>query len=382
MPSKKFIFSAFLSTLIIVTLFKIESSTRFIRNILKDEIKYTDKLQAIPVAISIIKEQKVRIWKEFSGRLTAVNYVEIRPQATGLITEIKFEDGQFVHKGDILFIIDPHPLKVIVAKKHANLIAAQNNYALTCKEYQRATKLIQKNFISKQVYDDLLNTKLVDYSTVKHAEAELSEAKITLNYAYVKSPISGRISRAELTEGNLVSAGQNAPLLTSVVSSGSIYADFELDEQTYFLLMQRISTEEKSGDKNPVELRLQNSDLIYQGKMHAFDNKIDPASGTIRARAIFDNPQEKLLPGMYAHLKLGSTTEIKVILINERAIGTNQNRKFVYLINDKNKATYREVSLGSSINGNRIVNSGLMVGDKVIARGLMHIQPNMLVSPK
>jgi multidrug efflux system membrane fusion protein len=293
--SKTFRLAIFLSVAIAAITLIMAATTGPIQNTLTNDTKSSEntKLLAMPVEVAIIEERSIRLWKEFSGRLAAVDYVEIRPQATGLITEVKFEDGQFVNKGDILYLIDPRPLKAIVAQKNADLIAAQNSYALADKEYQRAKDLTRKKLISKQIYDERMNTKLVANSTVKRAEAELSEANINLGYAYVKAPISGRVSRTELTKGNLVSASPNAPLLTSIVSSESIYADFEVDEQTYLRYMHGISPEQALGHKNPVELRLQNGDLIYQGQIHAFDNKIDPVSGTIRARAIFDNPQGK-----------------------------------------------------------------------------------------
>jgi len=371
------------STVVIMLL--MNGHTGFILNAFAADDAQTDintKPQAMPVDVAIVEKQAIRLWKEFSGRLTAVDYVEIRPQASGIITEVKFVDGQFVNKGDILYVIDPRPLKAIVAQESADLIVAKNTDALAVKELHRAKDLFRKNMISQQVYDEISNDKLVADASVKRAEAELSEAEINLSYAYIKSPVSGRVSRAELTHGNLVSAGPNAPLLTTVVSSESIYADFDVDEQTYSHYMQGVTSEQESSYKSPVELRLQNSESVYQGKIYAFDNRIDPSSGTIRARAIFKNPQGKLLPGMYARLRLGSVSEEKTILISERAIGTDQNRKFVYVVNGENKTAYREVHLGDSINGDRIVNSGLVAGDIVIVRGLMRIRPNMLVEPK
>lgn len=337
---------------------------------------------ALPVDIIIIKEQTIRLWTQFSGRLTAVEFAEIRPQATGVITKVKFKDGQLVNKNDILYVIDPRQLKAIVNQEEANLIVAQNNFALADKEYKRAQNLIREKLISQQVHDERKNNQLITNSAVKRAEAKLSEANINLSYAFIKAPFSGRVSRAELTEGNLVSAGPNAPLLTTIVSSATIYADFEVDEQTYSHYMRGISSLKKLSAESFVELQLQNDDTVYQGKIHAFDNRINPASGTIRVRAIFDNPRGQLLPGMYAHVKLGSSTEEKTILVSERAIGTDQNRKFVYVVNDENKTTYREVHLGNSIGGDRIIRSGLINGDKVIVRGLMRIQPNMQVEPK
>lgn len=351
-----------------------------IRNSLAAEAQATtsSEPQAMPVEITTINEQPIRLWKEFSGRLSAVDYVEVRPQASGLITEIKFEDGQLVKKGDILYIIDPRPLKAIVEQKKADYIGAQNSYDFAKKEHQRAIDLIKKKIVPQQVLDERINTKLVANSMVNRTKSELVEAEINLSYAYIKAPISGRVSRTELTEGNLVAAGANAPLLTSIVANKSIYADFEVDEQTYLRYTNSTSAGKQS---NPVELRLQNGAQVYKGTIHAFDNKIDPASGTIRARAIFDNPRGKLLSGMYARLKLGGISEENTILISERAIGTDQNRKFVYVVNDNNKTSYRQVELGDSINGFRIVHSGLTIGDKVIVRGLMRIQPDMLVAP-
>ncbi|PCJ30445.1 MAG: efflux transporter periplasmic adaptor subunit [Gammaproteobacteria bacterium] len=325
-----------------------------------------------------MKQESHRLWADFSGHLTAVNFVEIRPQASGIITEIKFEDGQQVKKDDILYIIDPRPFKAIVDQKKADLTAARNESNFAEKEYKRTIDLIDKKVVSQQALDERLNSKLVAISTIRRAEAELAEAQVNLSYAYIKAPISGTTSRTELTVGNLVSSGSNAPLLTSIVANESIYADFEIDEKTY--LRYRSQTTETA--KNPVELTIQNGEYTYQGTIHDFDNKIDPASGTIRARAIFDNPTGQLLSGMYARLKLGSAIEYPQILLTERAIATDQSRKFVYIISDENKTTYREVKLGNSIDGKRIILSGLAVGDKVVTRGLMRIRPGMLVDPQ
>ncbi len=340
-----------------------------------------NKQHAMPVEVVVIKEQPVRIWKNFSGRLTAVDFVEIRPQASGLITEVRFKDGQLVNKGDILYIIDSRPYKAAVMKAKADLVIALNRQDLAEKEYRRAQKLIKTKMISQRIYDERINIKLVSESTVKSAKAQLSKAKIDLGYAYIKAPVSGRVSRREVTIGNLVSAGSSAPLLTSIVSNDSIYADFEVDEQTYLKYMQQGSFNKSITKKIPVELRLQHDERVHKGEIHSFDNRIDPASGTIRARAVFDNLQGRLLPGMYARMRLGSPAEKNIILLSERAIGTDQNRKFVYVINKENKTIYREVKLGESIGGRRIVNFGLKPGEKVIVRGLIRVRPNMLVKP-
>ncbi len=335
---------------------------------------------AMTVDVTIVEQHSMRLWKDFSGRLTAVDYVEIRPQASGLITEVKFVDGQLVSKGDVLYIIDPRPLKAIVAQRRANLISARDSYDFAIKEYKRTADLVVKKMISEQALDSRMNNKLVADANVKLAAAELSSAEINLSFSYIKAPISGRISRTELTLGNFVATGPLAPLLTTIVANDRVYADFEVDEQTY-LQFQDASSVANTNIKNPVEMRIGQSNDIFKGQIHAFDNRIDPGTGTIRARAIFDNPEGKLLAGMYARLKLGSKAEQKSILISERAILTDQNRKFVYIVDTENKTRYREVVIGKSIEGNRMVTSGLVVGDKVVIRGLMRIRPDMLVEP-
>jgi multidrug efflux system membrane fusion protein len=346
------------------------------------EASITSQPQAMPVEVAIVEDRPIRLWKQFSGRLSAVEYVEIRPQASGLITEVKFRDGQHVAKNDVLYVIDPRPLKAIVEQKRANVFSTKDSYDFAIKEYKRTADLVTKKMVAQQVLDDRINNKLVADSNVKRAEAELSEAEINLSYAYIKAPIAGTISRTELTVGNLVSSGSNPPLLTSIVANDRVYADFEVDEYTYLHFRKNSSSELNTKIQNPVELSIEDGNDVYLGKIHSFDNKIDPNTGTIRARAIFDNTDGKLLSGMYAHLKLGSATEEKTIIISERAIGTDQDRKFVYIVNDDNKTAYREVVIGDSIEGSRIVHSGLKSGDKVIVRGLMRIQPDMLVEPK
>jgi multidrug efflux system membrane fusion protein len=342
----------------------------------------TSQPQAMPVEVVIVEDRPIRLWKQFSGRLSAVEYVEIRPQASGLITEVKFRDGQHVAKDDVLYVIDPRPLKAIVDQKKANVFSTKDSYDFAIKEYKRTADLVTKKMVAQQVLDDRINNKLVADSNVKRAEAELSEAEINLSYAYIKAPIAGTISRTELTVGNLVSSGPNPPLLTSIVANDRVYADFEVDEYTYLHFRKNSASELNTKIQNPVELSIEDGNDVYHGKIHSFDNKINPNTGTIRARAIFDNTDGKLLSGMYAHLKLGSATEEKTILISERAIGTDQDRKFVYVVNDENKTAYREVVIGDSIEGSRIIHSGLKSGDKVIVRGLVRIQPDMLVEPK
>ena len=353
--------------------------------IFADEAK-DDVLVAVPQAMVvdtvIVEVTSSRLWREFSGHLAAVNFVEIRPQISGIITKVNFKDGQFVNKGDVLYIIDPKPLASIVAQKEASLNTARNNYSLAQKELKRSTNLLAKKMISEQIHDESVNKKLITHSAIKEAEAALLEAKINLTYTSIEAPISGQINRTELTQGNLVDAGIIAPLLTSVVSQGRIYADFEIDENTYIEYLQSSFTSGTSLEATPVELRLQSNDIVFNGTVHSVDNRIDPTTGTICVRAIFENLNKLLVPGMFAQIKLSSTEVHKQILISEHAIGTDQNRKFVYVVSNENMATYREVTLGDSIKGYKVVTSGLNQGDEVITSGVLRIRPNTLVSPK
>lgn len=330
---------------------------------------------AMAVETTVIEPQKVEIWKNFSGHVVAVDYAEIRPQVSGRITELRFEDGQHVEKGDTLIVIDPRPYEASLNQAKAALEAAQTQAKFAEQEYQRAEKLIGSPAISQSLLDQRENNRKAANSAVQGAKAMLESAKIDLDYAYVKAPISGKVSRAEITEGNLVQTGSNAPLLTSIVADEKVYVDFEVDERTYLSSV-------KGGDvtKIPVRLKLSSADMEFDGFVHSFDNRIDAASGTIRARAIFDNKDGTLLPGMSVSVLMGSKGDSDKIIVSERAIGTDQDRKFVYIVNAENAAEYREITVGESVNGERVVLSGLEPGETVITDGLVRIRPGMPVT--
>lgn len=336
----------------------------------------------MPVQAEIVKKQNVKIWKEFSGRLSAVDYAEIRPQVSGNITDIRFKDGQSVEKGDILYVIDPRPYEADVEMAKALLSGAQNTYEFAQKEFQRAQGLIKTKALSERVFDERSNAAKVAKASVEGAKAQLIEAEINLDHAYVKAPISGRVSRAEITLGNLVEAGPNAPILTSIVSNNGVYADFEVDEQTYLAYIRSGAKNNDAEKSIPVRLRVGSGDKAYDGFIYSFDNRIDPSSGTIRARALFENEDDALLPGMFARIEMGSAASEEHILLTERAIGTNQNRKFVYVLDENNIVTYRPVKIGNSILGNRIIEDGLNEGETVITDGIIKIFPGMPVTPK
>lgn len=332
-----------------------------------------------PMAVEFVTvaPEQVQIWKNFSGNVVAVDRAEIRPQVQGRITEIRFTDGQNVNKGDVLFVIDPRPYEAALSQAKAALESAKVQAQLAEKEYQRAKSLIKSDAISQSVMDERDNNRLASAAAVQGAEAAVIRAEIDLDFAYVKAPISGRISRAEITEGNLVQ-NNPAPLLTTIVAQDRVYVDFEVDERTYVDSIYQA----KGEGRIPVRLKLSSTDKEYAGNVHSFDNRIDPASGTIRARAIFDNRDGVLLPGMAVSVEMGGNGQEKQILITETAISTDQDRKFVLMVGEGNAATYREIKIGSSVSGKRVVLEGLKEGEKVITSGLAHIRPGMIVAPQ
>jgi multidrug efflux system membrane fusion protein len=335
---------------------------------------------ATQVTTVTVTPQPVRIWSEFSGRLQAVDAADIRPEVSGRITEVRFRDGQTVQAGDVLFVIDPRPYEAAVAKAEANLASAKTNARYAKAEVDRAASLVKTQAISTSVYDSRVNADRVAQANIQSAEADLKDARLDLEHAYVKAPIAGRVSRAELTVGNLVQAGANAPLLTSIVAMDSIYADFDVDEATYVKSVRAHANTTEKERQIPVELRVQgDSEQTYKGTIYSFDNRINPASGTIRARARFANDDHTLVPGMFAAIRLASASEDKAILVPNRAIGNNQSKKFVYVAGDDNKVAYREVTLGKQVDGQRIVLSGLQGGERVIVDGLQHVRPDMVV---
>jgi len=329
------------------------------------------------VPVTAVSLQSVRLWTRFAGRLTAVNTAEIKPRVSGEIQQVLFQDGQLVERGELLFVIDPRPYQAAVQQAKAQLASAESRTTLARDELARASKLVERKLVSDSIYDAAKNEYQVASAMIREAESAVVRTELDLQYAHIKAPFSGRISRAELTVGNLVEAGGSAPVLATLVSNQQLYAEFNVDEQTY---LQSIRTTGNTAAM-PVELTLANDDRVYRGKVHAFDNQLDISSGTIRARAIFDNTDGALTPGMYANVQLGAATEVEVLLIPTGAVGTNQDKKFVYVVGEDHIAAYREVTLGQYHKGQRVVLSGLQPGDQVVINGLAHIRPGMPVDP-
>jgi multidrug efflux system membrane fusion protein len=339
--------------------------------------------QAVPVITKTLVPQKVHVWSEFSGRLYPVDFAEIRPEVSGRITKVWFDDGQIVQAGDVLMVIDPRPYEAAVDRAEANLASARTNADFTKVEQARAEGMVERQAIPVRVYDERKNNYRVAAANVKAAEAELERARLDLDHAYVKAPISGRISRAELTVGNLVQAGSAAPLLTSIVSNNEVYADFQVDEQTYVETIRGAANGRDQEQRIPVQLTVRGAkEQSYNGFIFSFDNHIDIASGTIRARAKFNNADGVLLPGMFVSVSLAGGNARDALLIPERAVSFDQSKKFVYVVGDDNKVAYREVKLGKEVQAQRIVLEGLQAGDRVIVEGVQRVKPDTIVEAR
>jgi len=330
------------------------------------------------VEVTVLEPQQIRSWVNFSGRLAAVERANIRPLVSGTIQKVLFKEGQVVNQGDPLFLIDPRPHQADVKRAEAQLATAHSRAKLAADELARAQRLVDSKLISQSIFDTAVNEHQVAQSAVLEAESALSQARLNLEYAHISAPISGRVGRAELTVGNIVEAGANAPVLTTIVADDKLYAEFNVNEQSYIESVR--STEHLQ--QMPVELTLaQDTSVTYRGHIHSFDNHLDTSSGTIRARALFDNTDGALAPGMYANVRMGSAKIHASLLIPERAIGTNQSRKFVYVVDADNTVQYREVVLGDSYQGHRVLISGVNAGERIAVNSLTHIRPSVVVNP-
>ncbi|CFB64457.1 efflux RND transporter periplasmic adaptor subunit [Pandoraea apista] len=337
-------------------------------------------MPTVEVDVANVISRTVTDWQSYSGRLDAVDRVDIKPLVSGTITAVHFKDGQLVKKGDPLFTIDPRPYAAEVDRAAAQLASAQARDVFTSTDLARAQRLIADNAIAKKDFDQKENAAREAVANVKAAQAALETARINLGYTQIVAPVSGRVSRAEITVGNTVSAGAQSPALTTVVSVSPIYAAFDVDEQTYLRYLSR-DTAKPSGV--PVDLGLANeSGYSRKGTVYSVDNRFDTTSGTIRVRARFDNADGALLPGLYARIRVGGGEPHPALLVDEAAVGTDQSKKFVMVVDPQNKVQYREVQLGERHGGLVEIAGGLKDGERIIVNGLQRVRPGDTVSPK
>ena len=335
-----------------------------------------------PVTVASVVSRPVIEWDEFSGRVEAIEYVEIRPRVAGTIVAVHFREGQIVKAGQPLFSIDPRPFEAELARAEAEQAQAKAALELAHTELERTRRLTEENAVARRELDQRSNAVLEADARHKAAEAAVMSTRLNLQYASVTAPVSGRVSRAEITVGNLVGVGLNTPALTTLVSVSPVYVNFELDEQTF----QRYAALGAAGNTNveriPVSIGLANEEgYPHAARLQAFDNRVDTQSGTIRVRAVVNNADNQLTPGMYARVRIGGGGKRAALLIDDKAVGTDQNKKFVMVVGADNKASYRPVTLGPVVDGLRVVRSGVQEGERVIVNGLQRVRPNDQVAP-
>ncbi|MBB5609137.1 MULTISPECIES: efflux RND transporter periplasmic adaptor subunit [unclassified Janthinobacterium] len=333
-----------------------------------------------PVSTAAVVEKQITETQEFSGRLEAIDRVEIRSRVNGFITSVNFKPGSEVKKGDVLFVIDPRPYQAEVERTEGAAASARAKAGLAKLELTRSEKLLAEKAIAQREYDEKAADMKGLEADARAAQASYDAAKLNLSYTRVESPISGRVSKAEITVGNLIDA---TAILTSVVSTDRIYASFDGDEDTYL----RVAGTAQKGTPVTVKIGLANeTGFPHEGKLEFVDNRLDPATGSVRMRATFANTDRELVPGLFARVQLdggnGPKAQSTALLISDRAVGTDQSRKFVYVIGADNKAEYRAVKLGPNSDGLRVVREGLKVGEKIVVNGLQRVRPGAAVTPQ
>jgi RND family efflux transporter MFP subunit len=325
------------------------------------------------VSVAEVVSKPLRDFEEFSGRLEPVTTVSVQPRVAGFIDTAQFSEGSRVKKGQVLFRIDPRPFQAEVDRLAAQLKRAHTQSELAATQHKRGEQLIAKHVISQQDFDQLQATSVASQDDISSAAAALEAARLNLEFTQVKSPIDGRVSRMLITPGNLVNTQS---VLTTVVSDNPVYAYFDADEQTYLRFANR-------SEGAPVYMGLVDEQgYPHEGKLNFVDNQVDARSGTIRARAVFDNGDGSFTPGLFARIKLVGGTPRDTILIDERAVGTDLGKKFVLALKKDNTVEYRPVTLGANIDGLRVVNQGLAVGDVIVVNGLQHVRPGAPVTPQ
>jgi multidrug efflux system membrane fusion protein len=330
-----------------------------------------------PVSAAPAVQRTVVDSEEFSGRLEAADYVELRPRVSGTIERIHFTDGALVQKGQLLFTIDPRPFEAEAARAQSQLAAAKARAELAQSDLGRAKALLESQAISRQEYDQLTSGTRTTQADIQGADASLRVARLNLEYTQVRAPIAGRASRANITVGNLVN---EQSVLTSIAGVSKVYAYFEGSEQTYLRLKAR-----RDADKAPkVKMGLANeTGFPHEGVVDFIDNRLNPQTGAIRMRATFDNARGLFTPGLAARLRMEGSNAYDAVLVPDRAIGTDQTKKFVYVVGPSPApAQFREVKPGALMDGMRVVTGQLKAGELVVVDGLQRVLPGVPVAPQ
>jgi RND family efflux transporter MFP subunit len=339
------------------------------------------------VSVAQVLERRVKDWDEFTGRLQAVESVEIRPRVSGYIDRVAFTEGSEVKRGDLLFVIDPRPYQADYDRAAADLKRYKTALDLARIEMVRVQRLKDSGAVSEEELDERKSTLAQAEANVAGSAAALEAASLNLSFTRVISPIVGKVSRAEVTRGNLVTGGSNGgTLLSTVVSMDPIYLYFDADEQSYLRYTQTAHSgvgPSSNASQNPVQIGLANEEgFPHTGTVDFVDNQLNPQTGTIRARAVLRNQDGRFTPGLFARVQLLVSGEYSAILIEDRAVNTDQSQRYVLLLGPDNQIVYRQVKLGRMIDGLRVVREGLKPGDVIVVNGAQRVHPGVTVTPQ
>jgi len=335
-----------------------------------------------PVSVAAVVEKEIVETDEFPGRIEAVEQVEVRARITGYMQSVNFLPGTDVRKGDVLFLIDPRPFENDVARAEANVANMRAQFEVARTDFERSEKLLAERVTSRREYDDAAARVRSLEAQVRANQALLETARLNLSFTRVTAPISGRVSKAEITVGNLIQGEvPNSPLLTTVVSLNPIYASFEVDERAY---LKYVGKARARAAQLPVAVGLADEEgFPHAGKIGFIDNRVDAQSGTVRMRALLDNKDGRLAPGLFARVKIGdSARPRRAVLVTDRAIGTDQSKRFVLVVDAEGKAQYREVKIGRLADGLRVIEEGLKPGEAIVVNGLQRVRPGTPVTPQ
>ena len=338
------------------------------------------------VTVATVVEQPVTEWDEFTGRLEAVDAVAVRPRVSGYVSKVTFDEGAVVTKGDVLFEIDARPFQAEVDRLRAERSRADAVVDRAESELQRAERLRAENAMSREEFDRRSAFARESKAQVAAVSAALAAAELNLEFTRVTAPISGRVGRAIVTEGNLVSTGPGeATLLTTLVSIDPIHAHFDADESIflkYVELARQGRRQNARAARQPIAMELAGeAGYPRQGELDFLDNRLDPSTGTIRGRALFRNPTGDLTPGLFVRLRLQGTSKYPGVLIQDRAVGTDLDKRFVFVVKADHTVEYRPVTLGPLVDGQRVVRSGLAPGEQIVVNGLQRVRPGATVDP-
>ena len=335
------------------------------------------------ITVAQVISERITEWDEFTGRLEAPQTVALRPRVSGYIKQVVFDEGSLVVQGQVLFIIDPKPFEVQVKRLKADVVDAQSHALLAKLELERGQRLQKQHAISQEELDNRVARQQQSIASVQSRTAALAMAQLDLDYTQVKAPISGRISRALITRGNYVTAGKSE--LTSLVSTAKVHAYFDADERTFLKYNQQVRSGNRASSrehKSPVMMGLAiDNDFPYSGHIDFIDNQINRQTGTIRGRAVFDNSDGRFTPGLFARIKLIGSASYQGILIDDKAVGTDLNNKFVLVLDKDNAVQYRPVILGQKHHNLRLIKQGLNAGDTIVIKGLQRVRPGTTVNP-